>query len=100
MRDASRAHKPIGSSIIAPATLAAALKDEKAGITLTIGNDKGTAQALEALGAKHVDCPVDGICVDEHNRIVTTPAYMYDARIADVAKGIDKAVAALLKLAR
>ena len=27
-------------------------------------------------------------------------SYGYDARIADVAKGIDKAVAALLKLAR
>lgn len=100
LRDAFRAKKPIGAWCIAPATLAAALKDEKAGVTLTIGSDKGTAEALEALGAKHVDCPVDGICVDERNQIVTTPAYMYDARIADVAKGIDKAVAALLKMAR
>jgi enhancing lycopene biosynthesis protein 2 len=100
LRDAFHAHKPIGAWCIAPATLAAALKDEKAGITLTIGDDKGTARALEALGVHHVDCPVDGICVDEKNRIVTTPAYMYDARIADVAKGIDKAVAALLAMAR
>jgi enhancing lycopene biosynthesis protein 2 len=100
LRDAFRAQKPIGAWCIAPATLAAALKDERAGVTLTIGTDKGTAAALIALGARHVDCPVDGICVDEKNRIVTTPAYMYDARIADVAKGIDKAVAALLAMAR
>jgi enhancing lycopene biosynthesis protein 2 len=100
LRDAFRAKKPIGAWCIAPATLAAALKDEKRGIALTIGNDAGTAKALAAMGARHVDCPVDGICVDEENRIVTTPAYMYDARIAEVAQGIDKAVAALLKLAR
>lgn len=100
LREAFRARKPIGAWCIAPATLAAALRGEKTQVTLTIGDDPGTARALAALGAKHVDCPVDGACVDEEHRIVTTPAYMYDARIGDVAKGIDKAVAALLRLAR
>jgi enhancing lycopene biosynthesis protein 2 len=100
LRDAFRAKKPIGAWCIAPATLAAALRDERARETLTIGDDVSTAKALEALGAKHVNCRVDEVCVDETNRIVTTPAYMFDARIADVARGIDKAVAALLALAR
>lgn len=100
LREAFRARKPIGAWCIAPALLALALRDEKAHLTLTIGNDPGTAQALAALGAKHVECPVDAACVDEEQRIVTTPAYMYDARIGDVAKGIDQAVAALLRLAR
>ncbi len=100
LRDAFRAKKPIGAWCIAPATLALALREEQAHLKLTIGEDAGTAGALEALGARHVVCPVDGLCVDEENRIVTSPAYMYDARIADVAAGIDKAVAALLKLVR
>jgi enhancing lycopene biosynthesis protein 2 len=43
---------------------------------LTIGNDMGTAKALEKTGAVHVDCPVDGIVVDEKLNLVTTPAYI------------------------
>jgi enhancing lycopene biosynthesis protein 2 len=94
------ARKPIGAWCIAPAVLAAALRGQRARVELTIGNDAETAAALESMGAKHVDCPVDEARVDRENRIVTTPAYMYDARIADVAQGIDKAVTALLALAR
>ena len=41
---------------------------------------------------------VKEVLVDETHRIVSTPAYMYDAPIADVAEGIDKCVAALLNL--
>jgi enhancing lycopene biosynthesis protein 2 len=100
LREAHRAKKPIGAWCIAPATLAAALRDEKVHAKLTIGSDEGTAKALEAMGAKHVVCSVDDMRVDEENRIVTTPAYMYDARISQVATGIDKAVAALLRMAR
>jgi len=78
--------------------LAAALKE--AHVTLTIGEDPGTARLLESMGATHVVCPVDEMRVDEVNRIVTTPAYMYDARIGEVASGIEKAVAQLLALCR
>ena len=100
MREMHKAKKPIGAWCIAPAVIAAALQDDKVHPRLTIGSDQGTAGALEAMGAKHVACPVDECRVDEEQRIVTTPAYMYDARISDVAKGIDKAVAALLQMAR
>jgi enhancing lycopene biosynthesis protein 2 len=100
LREAHRAKKPIGAWCIAPATLAAALRDERVHPKVTIGSDEGTAKALEAMGAKHLVCAVDDMRVDEENRIVTTPAYMYDARISQVATGIDKAVAALLSMAR
>lgn len=100
LRDAHRQKKAIGAWCIAPALLAAALRDEHARPTLTIGDDEETAGALRAMGAEHVTCPVDDARVDAANRIVTTPAYMCDARIAEVAAGIDKAVAALLRLAR
>lgn len=98
VREMHAAKKPIGAWCIAPALLAAALKE--AHPQLTIGNDPGTAGALESMGAKHVACPVDEMRVDEANRIVTTPAYMYDARVSEVASGIDKAVAELLRLCR
>jgi enhancing lycopene biosynthesis protein 2 len=66
---------------------------------LTIGNDAGTAGALEASGADHENCPVEGFVVDEGNRIVSTPAYMYDASIAHVAKGVRACVSAVLAMA-
>ena len=67
--------------------------------TLTIGNDAGTAQAIEACGAVHRDCPVDDCVVDVEQRIVTTPAYMLGPSIRHVAAGIDRCVAEVLKLA-
>jgi len=98
VREMHAAKKPIAAWCIAPALLAAALKE--AHVKLTIGDDAGTAQALEGMGARHVVCPVTEMRVDEANRVVTTPAYMYDARIGDVATGIEKAVAELLRLCR
>jgi enhancing lycopene biosynthesis protein 2 len=59
----------------------------------------GTAKALEKTGAVHVDCPVDGIVVDEKLNLVTTPAYMLGPGIADVARGIEKLVAEIVRRA-
>ncbi|MBC2602178.1 isoprenoid biosynthesis glyoxalase ElbB [Puniceicoccus vermicola] len=91
------AGKPIGLMCIAPA-IGAALFGGK-GIRLTIGNDADTASGLQALGAEHVDCPVDEIVVDENNKVVTTPAYMLGPKMADVKAGIDKLVAKVLEMA-
>jgi enhancing lycopene biosynthesis protein 2 len=88
------AGKPIGAICIAPAVLALALG--KFHPELTIGNDPGTAQAMEAAGARHVVCAVDQIHVDATNNLVTTPAYMLGPGIADIAKGIEKLVEAVL----
>lgn len=91
------AGKVIGLSCIAP-NLAAKVFG-KDGVRLTIGNDKSTAVALEALGAKHVECPVDDCVVDENLRIVTTPAYMYDARISEIETGISRWIEKVLEMA-
>jgi enhancing lycopene biosynthesis protein 2 len=65
---------------------------------VTIGNDTGTAAAIGTMGGKHVDCSVADICVDEKNRIVTTPAYMLGPGIKDVAIGIEKLVEKVVSL--
>ncbi len=96
IRDFHAAGKPIGAVCIAPAVLAKALGEHTP--KLTIGNDPGTAQALEALGAEHHDRPVTDCLVDPANKLVTAPAYMLDAPFADVAKGIAAAVRATLAL--
>ena len=90
------AKKPVGAICIAPATLARAVSSRNP--ELTIGNDVGTASAIETMGGRHHDCPVDGIHVDEANRIVSTPAYMLGPGIADVAKGIEKLVDQIMKM--
>lgn len=82
--------KPIGAICIAPATLAMALC--KRTPTVTIGNDLGTASAIQTMGGVHQNCAVDEICVDEKNRIITTPAYMLGPGIKEIAVGIEKLV--------
>jgi len=86
--------KPLGFICIAPALAAKVLGE--LGPKLTIGNDEGTAGALEALGATHVDCPVDDFVADERLKIASTPAYMLGPSVAHVAKGIDKCVAQVI----
>jgi enhancing lycopene biosynthesis protein 2 len=84
------AQKPIGALCIAPATVARALGLLKPEVT--IGTDVGTAAAIETMGAKHMNCQVDQIHVDQKHKIVTTPAYMLGPGIKDIAVGIEKLV--------
>lgn len=91
------AKKPIGAICIAPGTIAVILGKE-VHPTLTIGNDAGTASALEQLGAKHANCSVQEFVVDKENKIVSTPAYMLAQRISEAAEGIEKLVREVIKL--
>ena len=88
------AGKPIGAVCIAPAVTVQALAKG----SVTIGSDPGTADAIKSMGGQHQNCAVTEHHVDTANKIVTAPAYMCDASIADVATGIEKAVAATLSM--
>jgi enhancing lycopene biosynthesis protein 2 len=90
--------KPIGALCIAPA-LIARLFGREISPELTIGNDAGTAEALENMGARHVAANTDAIVVDMRNKIVTTPCYMTAQSIKDVGTGAEKLVARILDLA-
>lgn len=89
------AQKPAGYMCIAPSLLPFVYGN---GITLTIGHDSDTAKALEQMGAKHVNCDVDDIVIDEQYRVVTTPAYMLAGSLSEAASGIDKLVAKVVAL--
>ena len=91
-----QAEKPLGFICIAPALAAKILGKEH--IDLTIGNDPGTAADIEAMGARHVECPVGNAIVSRTGKVVSTPAYMLQASIGEVAKGIEKLVKELLDL--
>ncbi|AYC34771.1 isoprenoid biosynthesis protein ElbB [Pseudomonas cavernae] len=90
------AGKPVGLICIAPA-LAARIYGE--GVICTIGNDEGTAAALEQMGASHEECVVSEVVEDAQRKLVTTPAYMLAQSIGEAAAGINKLVDRVLELA-
>lgn len=96
VRDVHAQGKPVAAVCIAPALLAQVLGDE--GPELTIGSDADTANALESMGAKHIACVVKDFVVDKDKKLITTPAYMIGQRISEVAEGIERAVAELVRM--
>ena len=94
-REVHNEGKPIGAICIAPAILATILSGET---ELTVGFDEQTASDIDAMGAKHVLCPVDEIVVDKEKKVVSTPAYMEAQSIKEAALGIEKLVAEILNM--
>jgi enhancing lycopene biosynthesis protein 2 len=95
------AHRPMGFVCLAP-ILAARVLGPIAGVRITLGH-RGSPPDKHAavMGADVRPCPVREIMVDQKARVVSTPAYMYDdARLNDVAVGIDKMVKMVLSLAK
>lgn len=87
--------KPIGAICIAPAIVASALE----GIAvpkLTLGE---TNPLLHGFGANEQVCLTTEICVDNDNKIVSTPAYMYKDKISNVSDGIAKLVKKVMEIA-
>lgn len=89
-----QAGKPIGALCISPVILAKILGKVK----LTIGDDEGTAQAMESIGATHIHTTHGEVVTDTENKLVTTPCYMLDASIDQIALGADNVVSEMLKL--
>lgn len=89
-----QAGKPIGALCIAPVIVAKVLGN----VTLTIGEDTATAAHLAAMGARHQPTREGEIAVDKANKIVSTPCYMLNSRIDQVANGVDKLIAAMLQM--
>lgn len=86
--------KPVGALCISPVILARVLGE----VHLTIGDDESTIDALESLGTKHVYATHGEVVVDPDHLLVTTPCYMLDATIVQIAEGADNLVDAMIKL--
>ncbi|OUM24675.1 isoprenoid biosynthesis protein ElbB [Pseudomonas putida] len=87
--------KPVGLICISPALAA---KIYGPGVVCTIGNDAGTAAAVEKMGGTHEECDVHDIVEDIQRKLVTTPAYMEAKSISEAAGGIYKLVDRVLEL--
>ncbi len=88
----AEAGKPIGALCISPAVIAKILQ----GATVTIGEDPGTAGAIEAMGGTHQKSSHAEVVIDERLKLVTSPCYMLDASISQIADGAENTVRALL----
>ncbi|OQR67107.1 ES1 protein -like protein [Tropilaelaps mercedesae] len=105
IRDFRAAGKPLAFCCIAPVLAAKVIP----GVKVTLGQDKddasgqwpysGAAQAAESWGAKHVNCRVDEVCIDESNKVVTTPAFMFATnQFHLIHDGVGKMISALKTL--
>ncbi len=90
-----QAGKPIGAMCVSPVLIADAID----GVELTLGTPCGASEASEKHGAKHKVTTHGEVVVDKKNKVATTPCYMLDATITQVAEGADHIVDELLKLA-
>lgn len=91
----AKAGKPAAYVCIAPAMIPLVYGE---GTLLTIGNDEGTASAIEGMGGSHLACPVNEFVIDQERRVISTPAYMLAGNIAEAAEGIEKTVRQLLAM--
>ncbi len=82
--------KPIAAICISPLLLAMVLGNKN--IEITLGNSLNIIEKAERLGIKHFICKETEIHIDKKNKIVTTPAYMYNTTIKNIALGIEKCV--------
>ena len=96
LREVRQEGKPIGAICISPVLMAKIFQGDS--LQLTIGTDKETANAIQTLGQKHMDCGVRETCVDHANRVVTTPAYMLAKNLPEAYAGIKKLVTEVLNL--
>lgn len=94
VREMHQAGKPIGALCISPVLVAKILGD----VTVTIGDDPGTAGAVVKMGGKHTNTGHGEIVVDDRNRIVTTPCYMLNATIDQIADGADHLIKKILTM--
>jgi len=94
IRSMADAGKPIGALCIAPVIVARVLGD----VEVTIGQDAGTARAVERMGARHTPSNHAEVVIDQKRKVFTTPCYMLDADIVQIAEGAENVVKAMLKV--
>lgn len=95
IKSVHKAKKPIGALCISPVLIAKVL-----GARVTIGTDKITAASVEKIGGIHINKVYHEVCIDEKNKIISTPCYMLAENIYQVGVGIEAAIAALLGLCK
>lgn len=88
-----KANKPIGALCIAPAIIASILKN----VEVTIGNDTETIKNVEKTGAHHIVANQGNVIKDSNLKVFSTPCYMLDATISQIAESTENIIKAMIK---
>lgn len=94
IREAVTLRKPIGALCIAPVMLAKVIGD----VEITLGQDSTASRAAEKMGAHHKPTTHGQVIIDSRHKLFTTPCYMLDATIVDIANDADSLVKAMLEV--
>jgi len=87
------AKKPIGAMCIAPVILARLFH----GSQLTTGQDSASGNFIEATGNRYIQTSHGEVVTDPVRKLFTTPCYMLDATISQIAAGTENLVTAMLR---
>lgn len=88
--------KPIGALCISPILLVKVLKNLK----VTVGTDADTIKAIEKLDSTHIEAQIGQVVIDRRHKIASTPCYMLDSNIVQIAESATKIVNAVIDLIR
>jgi enhancing lycopene biosynthesis protein 2 len=85
--------KPIGAMCIAPVILARLFQ----GTNLTTGHDHASRGFIENMGNRYTSATHGEVVVDRVRKLFTTPCYMLDATISQIAEGTENIVQEMMK---
>jgi len=88
-------NKPAAYICIAPAIIGHVYPE---GTLATIGTDADTADQINKLGAKHINCDVNDFVYDEAANVISTPAYMLAGSILEANSSIENAINKLVSI--
>jgi len=98
-----KSNKPMGFACIAPVLAAKCIP----GVEITVGKSSGenwpyagTCDAVSKCGAVHIEKDVTDVHVDTKHKVVTTPAYMCEAKVHLIYDGVGKMVKNVLELVK
>ena len=89
-----QAGKPIGAMCIAPVILAKLFK----GSDFTTGDDPASERFIEKMGNTYTKTAHGMVVTDRAKKLFTTPCYMLDATLSQVAEGTENIVKEMLSV--
>lgn len=92
-----KAGKFIGGMCVSPGLIVRAFKGTNIHPKVTGGKEVGLADAIGKMGGIHMECDATEACIDEDNKIVTTPAYTSAQNIFEVFQGVESMIVTIIK---
>ncbi|MEI6899805.1 MAG: isoprenoid biosynthesis glyoxalase ElbB [Bacteroidota bacterium] len=86
--------KPVGAMCISPVIFARLFT----GLDLTTGKDEASRKFIEKRGNNYIETTHGEVIINKEKKILTTPCYMLDADITDIAASAENLVVEMLKM--